>query len=438
MITRIKKLASRLLPSNQYARSVSILAGGTITSQLLTIVATPFLSRLYTPADYGLLALFMALSGILATIITLQYETAVLLPKKEGDAIALVVLSIVVAIVIGLFFSVLAWIIYLIIRNIKVIPSPSAWLFVTILTAIGGSIIATTIGWLNRKCAYKKITQVRIGQAVASVIISILLGWIGISSGLIIAQIIGVLVGLLLISFQLMPLLKGGVGVSLHVLFKVASEHQAAPKYLLPTALLDVVTLQLPIFFISAWFSTETAGQFSLAWRLLALPITLIGSAVGQVFFQRFAQAWPDVIEARNLLFKTWVSLSLVGILPMLFVMIYGDIFFIILFGDAWVESGVIASVIAPMVFAMLISSPTSSIFLVLGLQKYSLFFGLSVLIYRSGSLYFGIIVNNLYLGLTIWVILEILQIILFNLMALRRMNKPEMASFFSLKGQNE
>lgn len=422
MITTIKKLASRLLPSNQYARAVSILAGGTITSQLLTIAATPFLSRLYTPADYGLLALFMAVSGILATIITLQYETAVLLPKKEGDAIAVVVLSIVAAIIIGLVFSFLAWIIYLIIRNIKVIPTPSAWLFVTILTAIGGSIIATTTAWLNRKCAYKKITQVRIGQATASVIISLLLGWVGISSGLIIAQIIGVFVGLLLIFFQLMPLLNRGVRVSLHVLFKTASEHQAAPKYLLPTALLDVVTLQLPIFFISAWLSTEAAGQFSLAWRLLALPITLIGSAVGQVFFQRFAQAWPDVIEARNLLFKTWISLSLVGILPMLVIMIYGDIIFIILFGDVWVKSGVIASVIAPMVFAMLISSPTSSIFLVLGLQKYSLFFGLSVLIYRSGSLYFGIIVNNLYLGLMIWVILEILQIILFNLMALRRM----------------
>ena len=106
----------------------------------------------------------------------------------------------------------------------------------------------------------------------------------------------------------------------------------------------------------------------------------------------------------------------------MLVVMVYGESIFVLLFGNAWGESGTVASIIAPMLFAMLISSPTSSTYLVLGLQKYSLFFGLSVLIYRSGCIYFGIILNDLYLGLMIWVCLEIMQIILYNVIALSRL----------------
>lgn len=419
MIARLTKLASRLLPRNQFARSVSILAGGTATSQLLTIGATPLLSRLYTPADYGLLALFGAVSGIVATAITLRYETAILLPKKENDAITVVILSLVVALVFGMALSIITWVLPENFKEILGISSLGNWLPVTIFAAIGGALIATTTGWLNRKGAYKKIAQLRISQTAAGVFISIVLGLLGLGSGLIIAQLIGMLVGLVLITFQLMPLIKR---INVIALLKTARQHQAAPKYLLPTALLDVGTMQLPIVLITAWFSTEAAGQFSMAWRLLALPTTLIGSAVGQVFFQRFTQAWPDIVEARKLIFKTWIGLSLVGVLPMLVVMVYGESIFVLLFGNAWVESGTVARIIAPMLFAMLISSPTSSTYLVLGLQRYSLFFGLSVLIYRSGCLYFGIILNNLYLGLMIWVLLEIVQIILYNVIVLRRL----------------
>ena len=313
MIARLTKLASRLLPRNQFARSVSILAGGTATSQLLTIGATPLLSRLYTPADFGLLALFGAVSGIVATAITLRYETAILLPKKEDDAITVVILSLVVALVFGMVLSIITWVLPVNFKEILGISSLGNWLPVTIFAAIGGALIATTTGWLNRKGAYKKIAQLRISQTAAGVFISIILGLLGLSSGLIIAQLIGILVGLALITVQLMPLIKR---INVNALIKTACQHQAAPKYLLPTALLDVGTMQLPIVLITAWFSTEAAGQFSMAWRLLALPTTLIGSAVGQVFFQRFTQAWPDIVEARKLLFKTWIGLSLTGFYP--------------------------------------------------------------------------------------------------------------------------
>lgn len=163
-----------------------------------------------------------------------------------------------------------------------------------------------------------------------------------------------------------------------------------------------------------------------MAWRILALPMTLIGSAIGQVFFQRFSQTWPDVPAARKLLFKTWMTLGLIGLLPTILLMAFGEPIFLLVLGDVWRESGTISSVIAPMLFAILISSPTSSMFLVLGLQKYSLIFGISFPFYRSACIYLGVLNGKLLIGLTAWVFCELIAISIYNLIVLKHMRPNE------------
>lgn len=49
------------LPKNRFARSVSILAGGTAAGQAIVVLASPLLTRLYSPEDFGLLAVYAAL-----------------------------------------------------------------------------------------------------------------------------------------------------------------------------------------------------------------------------------------------------------------------------------------------------------------------------------------------------------------------------------------
>lgn len=419
MIARLTKLASRLLPRNQFARSVSILAGGTATSQLLTIGATPLLSRLYTPADFGLLALFGVVSGIVATAITLRYETAILLPKRDEEAIDVVILSLILALVFGLVVSIVTWVMPEKFKEIIGISSLGNWLPISILSAIGGALIATTTGWLNRNGAYNKIAKLRIIQTAAAVFVSIVLGLAGLSSGQIIAQLIGIFVGLILIAFHLSPLLKR---TNVNILYQTANLHKAAPKFLLPSALLDVVTTGLPVLMIGAWFNSESAGQFSLAWRILALPMSLIGGAISQVFFQRFSGCWPNVSASRQLLFKTWLVLFLLGLFPMVAVLAYGGEIFVLILGEAWRGAGELAGTLAPMLFVMLISSPTSSAFLVLGLQKYSLYFGISFLVYRVFCIFIGITLNDLLFGLRLWVCIEIIVIIVYNAVIVQRM----------------
>lgn len=419
----VKAYASRLLPQNQFVRAVSILAGGTLTAQLLTIGATPILSRLYTPADFGLVALFAAVSGIMGTALTLRYETAILLPKEEGESVAIVLLCVTLALVLGGLVSIAAWLSPEDFKAMIGIAELGVWLPVTAFAATASAAVATGTMWLNRQRAYKKLAQIRITQSSVAILTAIVLGLTGLGTGLIVAQIIAFLVVVTAIIVYMMPLLKQWEP---HALMLAAHKHLSAPKYLLPTALLDVLTMQLPVLLITAWYSTEAAGQFSMAWRILALPMTLIGSAIGQVFFQRFSQTWPDVPAARKLLFKTWMTLGLIGLLPTILLMAFGEPIFLLVLGDVWRESGTISSVIAPMLFAILISSPTSSMFLVLGLQKYSLIFGISFPFYRSACIYLGVLNGKLLIGLTAWVFCELIAISIYNLIVLKHMRPNE------------
>lgn len=405
--------------SNEFAKNTSVLALGAGVAQLMTVAAMPVMSRLYQPDDYGLLAVFLAVSSIVATIITLRYETAILLPAQDSESIALVRLSMNLVWGLGLLFATVAWLLPEKTRAFLGVMSLGPWLPVAVLAGVATAMAAIGSSWLNRQRAYIQLTKFRITQSFLGILSGIILGLWGYTSGLLLAQLASVSIVAVLFLLSLRGISRCRVEQDL---CDVAIKHVDVPKYLLATSLLDVVTLQLPVLLMTAWFSSEAAGQFSMAWKILALPLALVGAAVGQVFLQRFSRTWPDATLARQLLYDTWKILALVGLLPGLLVMLFGEQIFVWVLGDAWGNAGKMAAVIAPMIFAMLISSPTSGIFLVIGLQKYSLIFGVAFIFYRSVCIYIGVVSDNVFQGLLAWVVCELMAIVAYNFIALRRM----------------
>jgi lipopolysaccharide exporter len=411
------------LRNSAFAKDTAVLGLGTIGAQVVAIAAMPVLSRLYSPVEFGLLAIFIAVSSIVATAVTLRFETAVLLPKGDTESDYIVMLSLTLAVLLAGSLSLFTVLISEKVLSVIGVRELGRWFPVAVLAGLGGAVVATGSAWFNRRRAYGDLARLRVVQSASAVIIGIVLGYSGAGYGLIIAQVVALVIVCALIAMQVLPRMQRW---SYRSMLAVATAHRAAPRFLLPTALLDVVSIQLPLFLISAWFSNEASGQFSMAWRTVALPITLIGSAIGQVFFQRFAQAWPDVVSSRRLLFSTWKTLGLLGLLPVVLLVAYGEPLFIFILGEAWGEAGVIAGVIAPMLFVMFISSTTSAAFIVLGLQKHTLIFGFMFIIYRGGCILLGATFGDLNMGLLLWVIIEIAAICMYNLILLSRIRHNE------------
>ena len=89
----------------RFARRLTLLSGGTLLGQAILLLSSPLLTRLYTPAEFGSLAVFTALAGMLSSIMCLRYEFAVPGCRDEEDALAVVALSGLVATLLALVLA---------------------------------------------------------------------------------------------------------------------------------------------------------------------------------------------------------------------------------------------------------------------------------------------------------------------------------------------
>ena len=80
--------------SSIFLKNVSKLALGTGIAQLITILISPVLTRLFLPEQYGIFALYVSLITILSVFSTCRYEFAIVLPKSKRRAEELYFLSI--------------------------------------------------------------------------------------------------------------------------------------------------------------------------------------------------------------------------------------------------------------------------------------------------------------------------------------------------------
>ena len=81
LIARLKALVNRLLPRASFARSVGVLAGGTAVAQGIGVLALPLITRLYTPEDFSVLAVYSSILGIVAGVACLRLDVASQCPR---------------------------------------------------------------------------------------------------------------------------------------------------------------------------------------------------------------------------------------------------------------------------------------------------------------------------------------------------------------------
>ena len=188
----------------------------------------------------------------------------------------------------------------------------------------------------------------------------------------------------------------------------------------MPTALLDSFSMQLPVFIISNLFTSSLLGQYSFAFRLVNLPLTLITANLGQIFFEEFSTRYRQSVEqGRRFLFKTWRNLFFIGLVPFSILLIFGSDLFALVFGPDWEVAGRVTQTMAPLLFLMFISSPTSNAYLTLGKQKIAFIFGAALLVFRGAGLWIGYLQNNFFNSILYYTIFEAFLIVLYNILLL-------------------
>ena len=387
----VKKLLNKIGRST-FGKSVLMLAGGTAIAQFLSIATSPIISRLFTPDDFGVLSIYVSILSIVAVFATLRYEFAIPIAEDDKSAINVLALTLISVVAISAISLVLFTLFsdgladLLNAQQLK----PYFWL-ISVGILASGTYTAFRY-WAFRKKNFKTITRTTVNQSVAHNVINIIWGlFIGGPIGLIIGTIVGRSAGIWTLSRDIRRDGKEHFdSVSLPEIRQLAKRYVKFPLFSSWAAILNSLGIQLPVLLLSWMYGTEVTGSFGFANRIVALPMTFIGVAVGEVFFSEASSiARTDPKRLLALSRKLNKKLILIGIVPFSVLAIFGPSLFSFVFGEAWREAGQYARVLSFMVFARFVTTPVSRVFNILEKQ----FLGLLLNGFRAGIVLFAFVI---------------------------------------------
>lgn len=411
----------RILPRSKFGRGVMTLMTGTSLAQALPIALSPILTRIYTPEEFGVFALYMSICAILAVLVTGKYELAVVIPKYDSEAINLVALTIVVSLITSLILLgiVLVWNERLV--NLLGHSEIGAWLYLTpITTLILGCYHALNF-WANRRTRYKSMAVSRVIQsgATGGAQLGAGVSKIGLL-GLILGQMIGQLLSTLFLAKSLSYDERRLLGrISIRRMRHAARKYIAYPKYMMPGQFMSVGATELPLLLLTVLFGAGTAGFYSLAQRVMAAPLSLVASAIGDVYRQKAAEQYAKQGECLDIFLMSIKRLLLFALLPILPVLLFGPEIFAFIFGESWREAGEIAILLSVLTFFQTVSSPLSSTILLPGWLSVDFFWQLTriclagtvfYLCYRVGADYRVAIVAHVSVFSCLYILHSFLQ----------------------------
>ena len=71
-----------------------------------------------------------------------------------------------------------------------------------------------------------------------------------------------------------------------HNLIRLMVKYSKFPKFVLPAEFLNISSNQLPILMLGIMYSPAIAGLYVLADRMIVIPVNLITTSIGQVYYK--------------------------------------------------------------------------------------------------------------------------------------------------------
>src|SRR5690554_3840486 len=382
LIKKIKAYFNRQLSgeSGNVLRGMVTLVMGAGLARIVGLASIPILTRLYSPEDYGVLAIYTSIVAVLVPILTLRYVTAIPLPKTDAMAFNLFMLcvklilvgTLLISLVLGFFGeTVLGW--------FSMQEYAHLWWLIAI-GVMGTATYELFSLWATRKKDYKIIAKTQFTQSLTGNAVKIGLGLLSLKPlGLVIGQLVaqsGGVGSLFKNAYQDFKKLYPKLSKKKQKL--VAKYYQDFPWFRLPSQFLMALSTQAPILMMSALYDKESTGQLGLAVMALSLPVSLIGMSMSKAYFAEVAAIGKNDLEKiKRITLNVQKKLFIISVPITIFIMLLARPIFVFVFGKDWVVAGLYASILAPSMLFAFTSAPLVQVLNVIGSQKSYLFINL-------------------------------------------------------------
>lgn len=382
----------QIIKKNEFYKNVAKLSSGTFIAQFISFLISPILTRIYSPQEFGVLAVFASVSVFLSIIVSGGLEYAILLPRKDSRGLILFVLSLVFSVVNSLIILLVLLVMNSVVSNyIFGYEMKGAAYLVAASVMLQG--IFRSMNYLNTR--HNKFGAVGISSATRSVVTNGVHFSLGVlefgTLGLVFGNLAGHFIAVASLGKNTYQILRRGISnLRLHVWKLVLGRYRQFPLYKMPSELINNLSVQIPIYLLNLFFTKKDVGFYSLPQRIITLPFALIGSSISQAYFKEATLVQSESRRLSELVHSVFSKLFIVGVLPFSILTFWSDFVFSFVFGEGWVTAGKYAQIISPWLFIVFCISPLSVIFTIKEKQKEGLLYNVLLLFVRITSLLLG------------------------------------------------
>lgn len=364
------------------------LISGTLAAQAVMLLSIPLITRLYTPSEFGLYALFLSIINIFGNISSLKYEQAIMLPKRQKDAQALLFISLTITLLITL----LSFIFIFIFSNfIKQYFDNSNIIYLIPLGILLVGLVQIFNAYSSRNQFYKTMSKVRFYNAVNISLIQVCTKYFANFNGLILGKLFSDLFSTIyFIKYHWRKNTLQIKYISRRRIKYNIDKHHHFPKFQSVTVFLNSISQNMPILLFGYFYSSEVAGFYALTMRALQSPIGLIGSSTREVFYQKASKLYSNGENFFALYFKTTISLLKLFIIPTIIIFLFGEEIYSFIFGLKWIEAGKYSEILILWILFLFINSPSIMSFSILNLQKKQMYIEILSVGLRFSSIFIG------------------------------------------------
>jgi len=380
------------IKNSAFAKNVIVLFTGSLAAQIIPFLALPILQKYYfTPADFGLLVLFISFFELFSKVSTLKLEYGIVLQSRTRDAINLAAGALKIALVAASIAAVLMFFMHPMLGAYYDIQELSYYFMLLPIYIIISAFTDTANYWFNRKKKFSAIAYAKVVQTSSAESAKLLFGVLKFSfAGLLIGRILGFTMASFYYIFRFIKHERRALQlINSKDTKRLIVENKKFIYFTTPSVFIGSLHNLTYLNLFQYYYGEEIVGNIGVSMLYLGTGFGVISLSFSQVFYSKLA----DITNKQQMLqvYKRFAkNLTAVALLPIAFVYLIPESIVVSLLGDAWSELLGIARIMVLWLSVWFVSSSLSFIYIRLGRQKQMVLFDILHLVLTPLGFFVG------------------------------------------------
>jgi O-antigen/teichoic acid export membrane protein len=381
--------------AGSFRRNALVLTVGTLVAQGLPLVLYPVFTRMYAPAEFGVFATVSLLATVAAIIASGTFEQAILIAQSRRVAAHLAAYTLRRSALVLAAFLALSLPLGGLLTPLGVDPAIVLWLPAVPLAAAALVVYTCYSEWCVRSRYFGELSRVRIWQTSAIAAARLALGTlVPAINGFVAGDVVGKAVSAGRCGAMLTKRDRPYLLIHSRRRMRAAARRYAhVARYTLPDQLINTLGGSIHVVFLSAAFGTEQLGYVAIVLSVLYVPVTVVSSAVKDVFRQRASVEYATQGSCRPIYRRLLLPLIVLAGLGFGALYVVAPALFPWVLGPGWEVAGEYARILTPLFFFNFVAMSLGGVLVIAERTDVSLAWQIASLVLTVAALIVGTIV---------------------------------------------